>query len=208
MPRRESSPGFGARVRRVRERLGFVVRRDFAEKLGVIPETIRGWEVNDAAPAMATLKRCMRLLGVAGWKDLVLWLADGSDDPAPPAWLDDRDLDPFVEVGSTPPGGGGGPPRTPAMPAPILQHVDAGRQRLRELARSGSANGGALRALADLEDALAPCDAAMASRGTPSSSWRSTSSQTSSRTRFEGVTPSVPKPIFHIIKLGYVAAVG
>jgi hypothetical protein len=67
--------------------------REMARRLGTDPGQYRPWEVKDAAPAMITLKQAYKRLGVWGWKDLVIWLADGEDDP--PRWLKTPWLDPF-----------------------------------------------------------------------------------------------------------------
>lgn len=85
MGRRESAKGFGDRCERVRLRLGYQTKTDFAETMRVKPQTYNCWVVDDSSPGMHTLKRAIRRLGVAEWDVLVLWLADGEGPE--PSWL-------------------------------------------------------------------------------------------------------------------------
>jgi|SRR5579883_3242224 len=85
MSRRESAHGFGERLRRVRDCLGYSTPAAFARKLAVKYATYRKWEIHDSAPALGTLKRAIKRLEIADWEKLLLWLADGEDEA--PSWL-------------------------------------------------------------------------------------------------------------------------
>jgi transcriptional regulator with XRE-family HTH domain len=84
VPRREGSPGFGERLKRLRIRLGYSTAADFARKMGLSYPTYRQWEVFNATPGVATLVKAIRTLEVAEPEKLALWLAMGEGEPA---WL-------------------------------------------------------------------------------------------------------------------------
>lgn len=68
---------------------------DAGEVGDLVDTTYRQWELFDAAPSAETLKKTARLLGVAEWRQLFLWLSDGVGEA--PSWLDGKD--PVPEAG-------------------------------------------------------------------------------------------------------------
>ncbi len=121
MARRESSPGFGARIERVRARLEMSPRVFMGYFGGDDPKdryvegAFRNWKKNDASPGAYTLKRGFVRMNVRGVPDLLSWLADG--DGEPPAWLDDRTLNPFMAPEGSP------DPSTPAGGTKITEAI-------------------------------------------------------------------------------------
>lgn len=104
MSRRDVSPGFGARIERVRNRVRIPPRAAnakarkvpsraaFAKVFDISSSTYKNWVDEDASTGAVTLKRGLVRLGVWGVDRLLSWLADG--EGFPPAWLEDEEIDP------------------------------------------------------------------------------------------------------------------
>ncbi len=121
MPRHEKLPGSAERFQRVRVRLGLTIT-EMAKRLGVPVGRYDPWEKRGSVPSMAMLMAYKRL-GVWGWRDLVFWLA-GDPDIAAPAWLEDKNLDPFTPPSDdAPPPPGGLPENVIPFPIAVLQGV-------------------------------------------------------------------------------------
>jgi transcriptional regulator with XRE-family HTH domain len=102
MPKRhEKDPHFGGRIAEVRVRLGCPERKSFAdERLRINSNTYQAWEQLSVTPSMRDLKRAIKNIRepgtgrpLADWQALVIWLADGQDNPPP--WLRDPKMHPY-----------------------------------------------------------------------------------------------------------------
>lgn len=129
MSRRELSVGQGARLERIRTRVGISTMTAFASLFGVSLSTYRNW-LEDGSTSAYVLKRGFVALGVWDVERLLSWSADG-EGPAP-RWLEDERLNPFSPPGEHPDGPGG----EPAMPVD-LAHAREARDQLRQVAQGG-----------------------------------------------------------------------
>jgi transcriptional regulator with XRE-family HTH domain len=84
MSRREPMPGWGERIKRIRDRFG-LDRRAFARFFDIGDTSVKGWEEKDSSTSPAVLKRGIVALGVPDVDRTLSWLADGEGPE--PYWL-------------------------------------------------------------------------------------------------------------------------